>query len=239
MRDCTRSRAPARIDSASGAGEAPCAGGGVETRACSALIAPSKVMPWAPSTCAARLLPSPTIAASTMAPLISRRRPPRAAAAAASRIRRRSSDTPSSACCASGWGGMPASCPSTSPISSATLTLLAASTSTASGSSHSDSRICSSETSIWPRARAWSVARDREAASPEDMAIRLKSSAIMNGLPKAWLLRCGGRYSCIASTMPSSRRMWGNSVGFCPLRHCANRGERKATGLGDGGRASI
>jgi hypothetical protein len=58
----------------------------------SARMASSNVSPWARSVCAATLLPSPTIAASTIAPLISRRRPCWAAAAAASRMRRKSAE---------------------------------------------------------------------------------------------------------------------------------------------------
>ena len=130
VRDCTRSRAPARIASASGAGKraAPAAIGLL----CRARIAPSNVMPRLLSTCAAALLPSPTIAASTMAPLISRRRPPRAAAAAASRMRRISDATTRSMSGICERVGKLASCALTSATSSATLTLLAASTSTAS-----------------------------------------------------------------------------------------------------------
>ena len=99
-------------------------------------------------------------------------------------------------------------------------TLLAASTSPASPSSHRDSSMCSSVTSSWLCRRASSIARDKASRRLDDMAILLKSSAIMN-FPLPRLLpgnprkltdrqhRC--RYTGRAGRCASSR-LWAKSV---------------------------
>ena len=134
VRGCgTALAAPARTASASGVGNGTLLRFRRRLARCNARIAPSKVMPRLLSTCAAALLPSPTMAASTMAPLISRRRRPRAAAAAARECdadpgpRR---DRMSAIRAVRSWP-----MPATSATSSQPSTLLASNTSTASGSS--------------------------------------------------------------------------------------------------------
>ena len=149
-RDCTRSRARARTSSAIGTSRA-----GAGARAvCSARIAPSKFRPCACKISAAILRASPTIAASTIAPLMSRLRLPRAAAAAASRMRRTSCDTPSPPRVAVGFCAPRRTCSVMSARSRSMLMWLASRTAIASGSSHNAASRCSRVTSPAPVASA-------------------------------------------------------------------------------------
>ena len=175
-RDCTRSRARARTSSA------PCAArrsAGCANADCSARMASSKVRPWACSICAATLFPSPTIAASTIAPLISRRLPPLAAAPAASRMRRRSGDTVRAPAAGGADCWTWARNPAASALSRSVFTRLASRTARASGSSHSAASRCSSMTSAMPVADAASDALASVAASTGDIGIWLKSVTAM------------------------------------------------------------
>lgn len=138
----------------------------------------SNVRPCVSRISAATLLASPTMAASTIAPLMSRLRLPRAAAAAASRMRRTSDETPRESC-----GGAPAGAPSstremTSPLIRSPLIWLASSTATASGSSQRAASKCSSETSDAPVAPANSAPRASVAANSDDIGIWVISGAV-------------------------------------------------------------
>ena len=184
VRELTRSRARANTTSAAaGLAAATASRWGCDSAACKALIASSNVSPWACSIWLAALLPSPMIAARTIAPLISRRRPPRAAAAAASRMR-----LTAGAIASSNWPGS-ARCivrdrySAASAFKRSTLTWLASSTAPASGSSQSADSTCSSVTSPEPATLALSDARASVAASDADIGIWLKSALVKATIP--------------------------------------------------------
>lgn len=138
----------------------------------------SKVRPCVSRISAATLLASPTMAAKTMAPLMSRLRLPRAAAAAASKMRRTSTETPSESC------GVAAACAAsrmramTSDLIRSPLIWLASSTAAASGSSQRAASKCSSETSVAPVALANSAPRASVVASSDDIGICVISGAV-------------------------------------------------------------
>lgn len=154
--------------------------------ACNARMASSKVNPWTCRICAAALRPSPTMAASTIAPLMSRRRPPRAAAAAASRIRDSACDTPSPL--PEPGRGKLFKYPIVSALRCWTSTRLAVNTASASGSSQSDKSTCSRETSPTPLEPAASEARANVAARFCDIGIWLNSAAarLTRTAPQSW-----------------------------------------------------
>jgi hypothetical protein len=176
-RDWTRSRARARTSSATGGCWTGASRGG-ERALCRARMAFSKVKPCASRISAAMLLASPTIAASTMAPLISRRRLPRDAAAAASKMRFTSGETPRDSCGTIGCWAPWRTREITSPLMRSPSIWLASSTATASGSSQRAASKCSSETSDAPVAPANSAPRDSVVASSDDMGICAISGAV-------------------------------------------------------------
>lgn len=176
-RDCTRSRARARTSSATGGCWTGASRGG-ERAACKARMAFSNVSPCASRTSAAMLFASPTIAASTMAPLMSRRRLPRAAAAAASSMRLTSGETPRESCGGAACCALWRTREMTSPLMRSPSIWLASRTAIASGSSQSAASKCSSETSAAPVAPANSAPRASVAASSGDMGICVISGAV-------------------------------------------------------------
>lgn len=149
---------------------------------CKAAMAASKVNPCTRKMLAAVLRPSPTIAASTMAPSISLRRPSAAAAAAASTWRKSSDNRRGAGSPAAARSSISPRWVDTSPVSCCIRTPEMANTSSASGSSVRASRRCSRLTSRCDCARAYSAALASVPARWRDRGMRPSESTMLIGV---------------------------------------------------------
>ena len=200
-------RAPARRTPRRRAPVVPAArGAGLRVCCCSARMAPRTSGPERSVCCAAALLPSPTIAASTMAPLISRRRPcgrrrrrPRGCAAARGRRRGRRRGIRAHASAARPRCAEPRS-PARRGRHCSTARTSAASASSASASSR-----CSSVTCAWPARARSPCARARVAARSATWEYGSSSSAIDCGIASpGWSGRGTGAH--VAPGAPGGQR---------------------------------